>query len=185
MSGQSKAILAGVIVLGLGLLGAWRWASLGDEHVVPACSDLAEALPEAVPGSWTLTRTEPRRTASRSVARCEFRFRSADQAYEGTIVVDLSADDDAAALRRKATDGPCYGDAVPHPSGTGYEVARACAERVNDKVFAGVYVASAERYAHTLAELSSSSLSPEQVVAYANSTAQRIIDRAMALEATD
>ncbi|MCW3838570.1 hypothetical protein ONA70_00445 [Micromonospora yasonensis] len=185
MSKKPLAILAGVVLVSLGSLGLWRWGPLADDQVVPSCGDLAEALPSAVEGSWTLTRTEPTRAVSRSVVRCEFGFRSADQSYWGKVVLDLSAGDDEAALRKKATDGPCYGEAVPNPSGAKYKVARACSQKISDKAFAGVFVASDERYAHTLAEFSSSSLPPEQVVAYANSSAQRIIDRAMALKASD
>ncbi|MEO3928008.1 hypothetical protein ABGB07_29690 [Micromonosporaceae bacterium B7E4] len=122
---------------------------------------------------------------SRSVVRCEFDFRSADQAYWGTVVLDISAGDDEAALRKKAEDGPCYGEAVPNQSDATYKVARLCSQKINDKAFSGVFVASEERYAHTLAGFSSSSLSPDQVVAYANTSAQRIVDRAMTLQATD
>ncbi|RNM00997.1 hypothetical protein EFE23_03705 [Micromonospora solifontis] len=185
MSKRPLAILAGVVFVSVGSLGLWRWGPLAGDQVVPSCNDLAEALPSAVEGSWTLTRTEPTREVTRSLVRCEFGFRSADQAYWGTVVLDLSAGDDEAALRKKATDGPCYGEVVPNPSGARYKVTRACSQKINDKAFAGVFVASDERYAHTLAEFSSSSRPPEQVVAYANSSAQRIIDRAMALKASD
>ncbi|WP_124821884.1 hypothetical protein [Micromonospora ureilytica] len=185
MSKKPLAILAGVVLVSVSSFGLWRWGPLADDQVVPSCGDLAEALPSAVEGSWTLTRTEPAREVSRSVARCEFGFRSADQSYWGKAVLDLSAGDDGAALSEKATDGPCYGEAVPNPSGAKYKVARSCSQKINDKAFAGVFVASDERYAHTLAEFSSSSLPMEQVVAYANISAQRIIDRAMTLKASD
>ncbi|MGK5738909.1 hypothetical protein [Micromonospora sp. URMC 103] len=185
MSRKSIGVLAGIAGLCLGLLGVWQWGPLGEDQAVPTCGDLAKALPKAVEGSWTLTRTEPKREVSRSVVRCEFGFRSADQTYWGKVVLDVSAGDDEAALRKKATDGPCYGEAVPSPSGTKYKVARSCSQKINDKAFAGVFVASDERYAHTLAEFSSSSLSLEQVVTYANTSAQRIIDHAMTLKATD
>lgn len=179
------AILAGVTGVILGFLGIWRWGPLADEPVVPSCGDLAEALPSAVDGSWTLTRTELNRKVIKSIVRCEFGFRSADQAYRGKIVVNLSAGDDEAALRKTATDGPCYGQALPNPGAARYVVARSCSEKINDKIFAAVFVASDKRYAHTLVEFSSSSLPLEQVATYANTSAQRITDHAMTLNATD
>ncbi|MGC5284809.1 hypothetical protein [Micromonospora sp. DT231] len=42
-----------------------------------------------------------------------------------------------------------------------------------------------ERYAHILADLSGPNLPDAQAIAYANTGAQRIIDRAMTLEASD
>ncbi|MFC3499863.1 hypothetical protein ACFOOK_02575 [Micromonospora krabiensis] len=180
---RKLAMLAGATVVVLGLLGAWRWGLRADDDVVPSCSDLAGALPSAVQGSWTLTRTEPNREVSDYLVRCEFAFRSADQAYWGTVMVSLSADDDEASLRKRATDGPCYGEAVPNPSAAKYSVARSCSEQINDKIFASVFVASDRRYGHSRVEFSSSSQSLEQVAAYARTSAQHLTDLAMSLEA--
>ncbi|MBM0258717.1 hypothetical protein [Micromonospora sp. 4G55] len=146
---------------------------------------MASALPSAVEGSWTLTRSEPNRKVSDSLVGCEFDFQSADQAYKGKVTLDLIESDDAKQLRKNAETGPCYGEPVPSPSAASYKVARYCLQRINDKAFAGVFVASDERYAHTLAEFSSPSLPQDQVTAYANTSAQRVIDRAMTLKASD
>ncbi|MGC4749101.1 hypothetical protein ACLQ28_26080 [Micromonospora sp. DT201] len=184
-SGKPLAGLVGVVLLGVGVLGLWRWGPLGDGEVVPSCGDLVKALPNAVDGSWALTRAEPNREVSRALVGCEFDFRSADQLYTGKVALDVSEVGDEAALRNKATDGPCYGEAVPYPSAAQYKVARSCSQMINAKVLAGVFVSSDERYAHILADFSGPNLPDAQVIAYANAGAQRIIDRAMALDASD
>lgn len=184
-SGKGLAVLTGAVVVGLGLLGVRQWGPLADSEVVPSCGDLAGGFASTVPGSWTLTRTEPNRESGDYLVRCEFGFRSADQAYAATVIVSLIADDDETALRKKATDAPCHGDAVPNPSASNYRVARSCSEHINDKIFAGTFVASDRRYAHILADYSSSTRPVEQVTTYANTSTQRITDLAMTLEASD
>ncbi|MFG1677905.1 hypothetical protein [Micromonospora sp. NPDC049282] len=176
---------AAVVVVVLGLLGLWRWGPLGHDEVVPSCGDVADALPEVMAGSWTLTRAEPKREVDRSRVRCEFDFTSADQAYRGRILLSLIESDDEAFLRRTATTGPCEGEAVPNSSAPRYEVARSCARRINDKIFASVLLASDRRYAYILADFSSPGRPIEQVIAYANLSAQHITDQAMTLDATD
>ncbi|WP_157756958.1 hypothetical protein [Plantactinospora sp. KBS50] len=174
-----------VAILGPGVLVAACRGPLRTDRRVPSCADLAEALPRAVAGSWTLDRAEPNRAVSKSVVGCEFDFRSADQEYQGTIVVDISADRDGAVLRKKATDGPCYGTAVTQSDGAHYDVARSCLQRLNGKAFVGMFVASDGRYAHTLTEIGSATMSQESVAAYATTSARSIIDRAMTLRASD
>ncbi len=185
MSKKALIAAAAVAVVALGLVGLWRWGPLGDDAAVPSCGDVADALPEMVSGSWTLTRTEPKRDVDRSRVRCEFDFTSADQAYRGRILLSLIESDDEAFLRSTATSGPCDGEAVPNPSAPRYEVARSCAQRINDKIFTSVLLASDRRYAHILADFSSPDRPLEQVIAYTNTSAQRIADRAMTLNATD
>ncbi|MEU7753726.1 hypothetical protein [Micromonospora sp. NPDC049171] len=185
MSRKKLAVVAGAVILALGLLGGWRWWPFGDDEVVPSCSDLAAALPDVVEGSWTLTRTEPKREADRSRVRCELDFTSADRSYQGRVVLSVIESNDEAFLRSTATTGPCDGDQVPNPSAARYEVARACSTKINDKVYAGVFLASDKRYAHILADFSNAGSTVEQLVTYANTSAQRITDRAMTLKATD
>lgn len=184
-TGWTLASVAVAACLGLGVLGACRWGPLGDDHHVPSCADLAADLPRSVAGSWTLSRAEPNRSVSKSVVGCEFGFRSSDQAYEGTIVVDLSAGEDEAVLRKKAVDGPCYGTAVIQSDATRYDVDRSCLQRINGKAFVGMFVASNERYGHALIEIGSVTMSQESVVAYATATARSVTDRAMALQPRD
>ncbi|RZT77878.1 hypothetical protein EV382_1047 [Micromonospora violae] len=179
------AVVAGVVVVALGLLAAWRWGPFADDEVVPSCTELAGALPSVVEGAWTLTHAEPNRESSNSLVDCEFDFSSADRSYTGRIAVSLTQSDDESYLRRTAMEGPCYGEAVPYPSAAKYRVARSCSEKINEKIFAGVFVASADRYAHVYADFSSPGAPIEQVVAYANTSAQRITDRAMTLTSTD
>ncbi|MGC4750557.1 hypothetical protein ACLQ28_33580 [Micromonospora sp. DT201] len=185
MSKKMLAAAAGIAVVAVGLLGAWRWGPFGEDEAVPSCSELAEALPSAVEGSWTLTRAEPKRESSKSLVSCEFDFSSADRSYQGKIAVSLTHSDDEAYLRKTATEGPCYGEAVPFPSAAKYRVARSCSEKINEKIFAGVFVASDDRYAHVYADFSNPGSAVEQLVAYANTSAQSITDRAMTLESTD
>ncbi|MBQ1028936.1 hypothetical protein KBX26_02800 [Micromonospora sp. C97] len=185
MSRKMLAAVAGVVVVALALLGAWRWGPFGEDEAVPSCSELAEALPSVVEGAWTLTHAEPNRESSKSVASCEFDYSSADRSYTGTIAVSLTQSDDEAYLRQTAAEGPCNGEAVPYPSAAKYRVARSCVEKINEKIFAGVFVASEVRYAHVYADFSNPGAAVEQVVAYANTSAQRITDRAMTLTSTD
>lgn len=177
--------LAGVLAVSLGSFALWRWGPFGSSPEVPSCSEVTRILTGAVEGSWTLTGSRPNREVTRSVIGCEFEFQSADQSYRGRITLDLSGSDDAAHLREKAETGPCYGESVVNPSAGRYRVARSCLERINDKAFAGVFVASEDRYAHALAEFSSPSLPSEQVIAYAKTTTQHIVDQAMTLGAGD
>ncbi|WBC05313.1 hypothetical protein [Micromonospora sp. WMMA1976] len=179
------AVVAGVVVVVVGLLGAWRWGPFSDDEVVPSCGELTRALPGVVEGEWTLTRTEPRRETSKSVVTCEFDFAATDRSYQGKIVVSLTYSDDEADLRRTATEGPCHGETVPYPSAADYQVARSCWERINDKVFAGVFAVADHRYAHVYADFAGAGAAPEQVVAYANTSAQRITDRAITLKSAD
>lgn len=185
MSRRTLAVVAVVVVVAGGLLGAWRWGPFGDDEVVPSCSELAEALPSVVEGAWNLTRAEPKRESSKSLVSCEFDFSSAERSYRGKIAVSLTESDDEAYLRKTAAEGPCYGEAVPYPSAAKYRVARSCAEKINEKIFAGVFVASDDRYAHVYADFSNPGLGVEQLVEYANTTAQRVTDRAMTLKSTE
>ncbi|MEU8184602.1 hypothetical protein AB0B85_21400 [Micromonospora sp. NPDC049044] len=180
-----QAVVAGVVVVALGLLGGWRWGPFGDDEVVPSCSELAGALPSVVEGVWTLTRAEPTREVSKSLVSCEFDFSSADRSYTGRIAVSLTESDDEAYLRETATEGPCYGEPVPYPSAPKYRVARSCSQKINEKIFAGVFVASENRYAHVYADFSSPGSPVKQLAEYANTSAQRITDRAMTLKSTD
>ncbi|MEW2477344.1 hypothetical protein AB0875_26500 [Micromonospora gifhornensis] len=182
---RQLAVVAGVAVLGVGLLGLWRWAPWSEDQTVPSCGDVAAALPEAVPGSWTVTQVQPRREAVRSVVRCEFAFTAADQSYRGEAIISLSEGADIETLRRRVSDSPCYGEAVPYPGADRYEAAKSCAETINAKAFTRVFLASPSRYGHIVVSLTGPDRPDTGVVSSTTVTAQRIADLTMTLTASE
>lgn len=182
---RQLGVVVGVAVLGVGLLGLWRWAPWSDDQTVPSCGDVAAALPEAVPGSWTVTQVQPRREAVRSVVRCEFAFISVDQSYRGEVMVSLSEGADTETLRRRVSDSPCYGEAVPYPGADRYEAAKSCAETINDKAFVRVFLASSSRYGHIVVTLTGPDRPDAGLISSTTVTTQRIADLTMPLTASE
>lgn len=180
--GKKRLIAATTVTaLALGVLGLWQWAPWSERAALPSCDEVAAMLPDTVPGSWTVTHTQPDPS---HLLVCEFDLASADQAYTGEVRISIIDGGDAATLQKMVMGSPCYGREIPFPGAERYRVARSCLNLINDKVFTTVYAVSEWHYTHVSASLTGPDRTEEQTVAYTNDTVQRIADLTMTLTTT-
>ncbi len=179
-----RRLIAVITVAGLvlGVIGLWQWAPWSERAALPSCDEVAAMLPDTVPGSWTVTHTQP---DPNHLLVCEFDLTSNDQAYMGEVWISIIDGGDAAILQKMVMGSPCYGRQVPFPGAERYQTVRSCLNLINDKVYATVYALSERRYTHVRASLTGPDRPKDQNVSYTNDTAQRIADFTMTLTTSD